>query len=96
MKKVLQNSKLLRVIERLFADDSQRVTLEPEQVLMREGEFNDKLYLVRSGELKGYVFNPDGSRYELFNASRKLLKMADSQYNTPEEQAAINPVQQPL
>ncbi len=73
MKKVLQNSKLLRVIERLFADDSQRVMLEPEQVLMREGEFNDKLYLVRSGELKGYVFNPDGSRYELFNASQDMF-----------------------
>ena len=41
--------------------------------LLLQGQFNDRLYLVKKGLLVGYVEDEDGSRYEVFRAKSGMF-----------------------
>ncbi len=51
-----------------FSNPDKRLQLKKGDVLMRQNEYNDRLYLVRSGELRGYLKNTDGNQVEAFKA----------------------------
>ena len=56
------------LINDYFTDSSQIVNLRKGDVLLLQGQFNDRLYLVRKGELSGNVEDLDGNRYKIFSA----------------------------
>ncbi|MFO7890016.1 MAG: ATP-binding protein [bacterium] len=66
----MQGADLPWLIKTYFSDPSKRIQLKKGEILMEEGGYNDKLYLVLRGYLKGYVETPDKSNFELFQAPR--------------------------
>jgi hypothetical protein len=61
MKNFYQNLNLNVLISAYFSDPSRRIHLKKGDYLLREGEYNDRLYLVLSGQLSGYFKAPDGN-----------------------------------
>ncbi|MDX9752755.1 MAG: ATP-binding protein [bacterium] len=66
------------LIKTYFADPLRRITLGKGEILMNQYDYNDRLYLVRSGKLKGYINLPNGDRYETFEATRNMFVGAPS------------------
>lgn len=66
----MQGAELPWLIETYFSDSSKRLWLNKGEVLMEEGGYNDRLYLVIKGILKGFVKNPENENYELFRADK--------------------------
>jgi len=66
----LQGADLPWLIKTYFSDPSKRIKLKKGEILMEEGGYNDRLYLVLRGYLKGYVETPDKGNFELFQAPR--------------------------
>jgi len=66
----MQGADLPWLIKTYFSDPSKRIKLEKGEVLIEEGGFNDRLFLVLQGYLKGYVKTPDKGNFELFQAPR--------------------------
>ena len=68
-----QSTVFERIIRDYFTHPAQRVTLLPGDVLMDQGEFNERLYYVHSGQLIATVSAPDDvgeeEQAELFLAS---------------------------
>ena len=54
------------LIDTYFSNPQKRLRLKKGEVLMRQGDYNDRLYLIMSGRLCGYIQNPDGSQSETF------------------------------
>jgi len=61
------------LIQTYFSDPNRVCTLAPAQVLMEEGDYNDRLYLVLSGSLFGYVQRSEGQPYEMFRAKPNMF-----------------------
>ncbi|MBD3225044.1 MAG: cyclic nucleotide-binding domain-containing protein [Caldithrix sp.] len=62
-----QDHYLYQLIEDYFSDDRRVINLQAGQRLMKQGDYNDRLYLVRSGRMKGYVEHDDGQRIEILD-----------------------------
>lgn len=60
MKDFYQHLNLNVLISAYFSDPEQRINLEKGDYLMREGDYNDRLFLVLKGSLSGYFNDPDG------------------------------------
>lgn len=58
------------LIKTYFSDPDKRFRLKKGEILLKQGAHNDRLFLVLSGYLKGYVKNPDKEYFELFQAPR--------------------------
>lgn len=58
------------LIENYFSSKDRSLTIKKGDCLFNKGDYNDHLYLVKSGQLNGYVDNPDGSRYARFEAGK--------------------------
>ncbi|MFC2088959.1 ATP-binding protein [Calditrichota bacterium] len=56
-----------------FSIPKQRIHLPKSDVLILQGQFNDRLYLVIKGLLIGYGEEDDGERYEVFRATPRMF-----------------------
>lgn len=56
-----------------FSDHSHRLRLRKGEVLIRQSEFNDRLFLILRGAFAGYVKSPENSDYELFKAKKDMF-----------------------
>jgi hypothetical protein len=65
---VLDPSHVEWLKEVYFSDPDRCITLEEGDPLLCEGQPNNKLYFVLSGELRGYLHDPNGATYDLFSA----------------------------
>ena len=61
------------LVQTYFSDSSRHIRFQKGDVLMKEKEFNDKLYLVISGLCAGYVKNPEGQEQKLFLATQNMF-----------------------
>ncbi len=52
-----------------FSDSKNRIILKKGEYLLKEGEANNKLFLIISGKLNGYMKDPDGAKYNLFTTA---------------------------
>jgi hypothetical protein len=66
MKNFYQNLNLNVLISAYFSESSRKIHLKKGDFLLREGEYNDRLYLVLSGQLSGYFKAPDGNNIFFF------------------------------
>jgi len=73
MDKNFQDDLLPKLKEIYFSDPLKRLSLQSGDILMDQGEENDRLFLVLEGELIGEITRRDGSRYELFKSSRHMF-----------------------
>ncbi len=56
-----------------FSDPSRQLSLAENEILLEQGQENDRLYLVKEGTLSGYGIRQQGDRYELFMAGKKMF-----------------------
>ncbi|MBN2325503.1 MAG: cyclic nucleotide-binding domain-containing protein [Candidatus Omnitrophica bacterium] len=59
-------SNLQWLVETYFSDPQKCIRLKPGEILIREGELNERLFLVLSGVLMGYMKMPGGGQMEAF------------------------------
>ncbi|MBN2415114.1 cyclic nucleotide-binding domain-containing protein [bacterium] len=67
------STSLPRLMKMYFSDPGQRLRLAAGEVLMDQGDDNDRLFLVLKGVLAGYVTRPGGDSYELFVATENMF-----------------------
>lgn len=68
-----QNSKDVEWLKsQYFNDDSKKILLKKGEILLRPDESNNKLFLICSGRLNGYL-GPEGSRYEIFSSTKDMF-----------------------
>ena len=58
------------LIENYFSDSSRLLWLKEGEYLLKRGQYNSRLYLVKSGRLKGHVEQEDGSIAETLTAEK--------------------------
>jgi signal transduction histidine kinase len=69
----MMDNELGQLIRDYFSDPDKHRRLKKGEVLIKQGMFNDTLYLVLSGKLTGVVKNPDDSEYILFSATSGMF-----------------------
>lgn len=73
MSKDFISTSLPRLKKIYFSNPAQRLRLAKGEVLMDQGDENDRLFLVLKGVLTGYVTRPGGDSYELFVATENMF-----------------------
>jgi hypothetical protein len=73
MKEPGLDTHLKELIRIYFSDPAKRIVLSKGDVLMTGNQFNNRLYLVLKGSLRGFVASPEGDRIELFHATRGMF-----------------------
>jgi signal transduction histidine kinase len=56
-----------------FSNEKQVISLRKGDELLLQGQFNDRLYLVKKGLLIGYAEDDKGYRYEVFRANPRMF-----------------------
>ena len=64
---------VLQLIKTYFNDSDRQLFLEPGTVLLRQHQFNDRLYLVLEGMLEGTIITDQGHELLLFTASQHMF-----------------------
>ncbi len=67
IEKRAQDKHLQNLIDTYFSDPERVLHLKKGDFLMRQGAYNDRLFLVRKGQLKGFVENENGERYDILH-----------------------------
>jgi signal transduction histidine kinase len=70
------------LIDVYFSDPKRVVRLPEGEYLFRQDQFNDRLFLVRKGKLRGYGVNPDGGEVEFFIATPYMFVGVNSFFST--------------
>jgi len=94
------------LVETYFSDPSRWIEVKSGEVLIRQGHYNNRLYLVRKGEFQGYIETEAGLQKDALRAgpnnfigvysyfSRKFQSMATVESTTDSEVAYIERYQQ--
>lgn len=69
MKKLELDTHLKELTKIYFSNPERHVVLKKKDLLMRHRQFNNRLYLVLRGTLKGFVLSPQQDQIELFCAT---------------------------
>ena len=62
-----------KLVKLYFSDETQTISLKKGEILITEGGFNDRLFLVKQGLLIGYNADPEKNIYEVFRAEPDML-----------------------
>jgi signal transduction histidine kinase len=74
MNEVDDTSKEVRWLKQTyFADTSQQLVLQPGETLLREGSFNDRLYLIIDGVLTGFLEDENAVSFEVFKSTKNMF-----------------------
>lgn len=65
-----------------FSNPERSIRLRAGDKLLRPGDYNRRLFLVRSGELQGYIESPEGQPFEVFRSGPDKLVGAYSFFST--------------
>ncbi|NOX89186.1 MAG: cyclic nucleotide-binding domain-containing protein [Calditrichaeota bacterium] len=61
------------LVKAYFSDPRRWIRLSQGSVLLRQGHYNNRLYLVRKGRLIGYMIDEDGNRVEILQAAENAF-----------------------
>jgi signal transduction histidine kinase len=70
------------LVDVYFSDPKRVVRLPRGEYLFRQDQFNDRLFLVKKGKLRGYGVNPDGGEVEFFIATPYMFVGVNSFFST--------------
>ncbi len=70
------------LIDIYFSDPKRVLTLKKNEFLFKQEQFNDRLFLVKKGKLRGFGVNPDGSEVEFFIATKFMFVGVNSFFST--------------
>ncbi len=70
MHEIGQDNFLDYLVTNYFSDETRLVWLRAGDILLNEGDYNDRLYFVRTGNLQGSVTSQDGSKEVVLTAQR--------------------------
>ncbi len=69
MSKFIKNFHTQFLIDIYFSDPKRVIKIAKGDYLFRQDQFNDRLFLVKKGKVRGFGVNPDGSEVEFFIAT---------------------------
>ncbi|MBL7856693.1 MAG: cyclic nucleotide-binding domain-containing protein [Cyclobacteriaceae bacterium] len=67
------NKGIARLKAVYFSDPTKFVSLKKGEVLLREDEHNEKLYLILDGEMAGYIKDASGEDFEVFRSEKDMF-----------------------
>jgi signal transduction histidine kinase len=70
------------LIDIYFSDPNRVLKLPKDTFLFKQDQFNDRLFLVKEGKLRGFGINPDGSEVEFFIATPFMFVGVNSFFST--------------
>jgi signal transduction histidine kinase len=70
------------LVDIYFSAPKRRLKLRKGDVLLTQDQFNDRLYLVMNGSLRGFARNPDGDEIEIFKAVPYMFVGVNSFFST--------------
>jgi signal transduction histidine kinase len=74
MSEVFETSKDVKWLKDLyFSDPSKRITLKPGEQLLKEGTYNDRLFLILNGSLTGYLEDDNGENFEVYRTTANMF-----------------------
>lgn len=73
MKNLTETETLQALIRDFFSDDHFKRRVKKGEAIIRQGRFNDTLYLVTRGQFEGLVDNPSGSPFSIFTAEKGMF-----------------------
>ncbi len=82
MSKFIKNFHTQFLIDIYFSDPKRVITLPKDEFLFKQDQFNDRLFLVKKGKLRGFGINPDGSEVEFFIATPYMFVGVNSFFST--------------
>ena len=56
-----------------FSTPGNTISLQKGETLLKEGSFNDKLYLIVDGTLSGFLEDENGEMFEVFKSTRNMF-----------------------
>lgn len=72
-KKTLKKANIKWLKSAYFSNEQQKVLISKGEVLMKQGAENNKLYLIESGSLTGYLEDESGNQFEVFRSSKGMF-----------------------
>lgn len=57
----------------LFSNDGCRINLKKGETLMNQGDFNERLFYIESGQLSGYIHVEEGESLKIFTTYPKMI-----------------------
>jgi signal transduction histidine kinase len=82
MSKFIKNFHTQFLVDLYFSDPKRVLHIPKGTILLRQEHFNDRLYLVKRGVLRGYAVNPDGSEINVFRATPFMFVGVNSFFST--------------
>ncbi len=82
MSKFIKDFHTQFIVDIYFSAPGRRKTFKKGEVLLRQEQFNDRLYLVLSGAFRGYAANPDGTEIQIFTATPQMFIGVNSFFST--------------
>lgn len=82
MSNFIKNFHTQFLIDIYFSDPKRVITLPKDEFLFKQDQFNDRLFLVKKGTLRGFGINPDGSEVEFFIAVPFMFVGVNSFFST--------------
>lgn len=73
MTAIEQDKEFIALKEKYFSDNSRVIHLKKGDILLHEGDFNNRLFLIEKGILVGYKQLTEDKEYETFRASKHML-----------------------
>ena len=73
MDRFFQNINIQFLIDKYFDDPSRRIKIKKDNVLLRQNENSQRLYLVLEGSMSGYIVNPDSAKFELLTIKKGMF-----------------------
>jgi len=82
MSKFIKDFHTQFLIDIYFSDPKRVIKLPEGEFLFKQDQFNDRLFLVKKGKLRGFGINPDGSEVEFFIAAPHMFVGVNSFFST--------------
>jgi len=89
MSKFIKNFHTQFLIDIYFSDPKRVVTLKKGEFLFKQDQFNDRLFLVKKGKVRGFGVNPDGSEVEFFIATQYMFVGVNSFFSTSKTMTSV-------
>ncbi len=73
MQNLESNLDLSFLLETEFSNPEQLLSVKKGEALLKENEFNDKLYLILEGSITSYVYDSEGKKHKSFSAQKNMF-----------------------
>lgn len=73
MQNLETNLDLSFLLETQFSDPNQSLTIKKDEILLKENEFNNRLFFILEGSMTSFVYDSEGKKHKSFSAQKNMF-----------------------